>query len=233
MKYSVATIAALATAAMAKPVLLNTDYAAVIGTPFTIKFSGCDSGCTIILQNGNSKDLKDYETLTATAKGDSFTWTPKDLPTDEYNYKIIDNSDETEFNYSSQFTIVGDVEATSTAESTSAESTSAESTSAESTSAKATSTKEATTLSTKAVTTTEEETTISTPAATSHNSTTPAATSAEASSTEESSSTASDDSSSTSAATTSSTTVPDSGAARMTSSIALIAGAVMAMVYLN
>jgi hypothetical protein len=34
-------------------------------------------------------------------------------------------------------------------------------------------------------------------------------------------------------ATSSVTTVPDSGAARLSSSIALIAGAVMAMVYLN
>ncbi|KAH6998046.1 hypothetical protein BKA56DRAFT_664674 [Ilyonectria sp. MPI-CAGE-AT-0026] len=227
MKYSVATIAALATAVTATPHLLNTDYTVVIGTPFTIEFDGCAKGCTILLQNGSSKDLKTVETLTATATGGSFTWTPKDLPTDTYAYKITEN-DTGDFNYSGQFEIKGDVAATTSA----AESTTAESTSAESTEA-ATSTKKATTLSTKAVSTTEEATTISTPASTAHNSTTPASTESGASSTAESASTGTEASSTAASATSSSTTVPDSGATRMTSSIALIAGAVMAMVYLN
>lgn len=227
MKYSVATIATLASAASAAQ-FLNAGWDVVIGTPFEIKFDGCDDGCTIVLQNGKSTDLKDVETLTATAKDGSFTWTPSDLPTDEYNFKIIENSDPTDVNYSSQFTIEGDVKATSTAET----STSAATSSVESTSS-AESTTEVTTLST-VVSTTEAETTFSTPSAT-HNGTTPAAsTESEASSTAGSSSTATEaESSSTATETSASTTVPDSGATRMTSSIALIAGAVMAMVYLN
>ncbi|KAH7163060.1 hypothetical protein B0J13DRAFT_615663 [Dactylonectria estremocensis] len=233
MKYSVAYIATLASAVSAAK-FLNSNWDVVIGTPFEIKFDGCADGCTIVLQNGISTDLSDVETLTAEAKDGSFTWTPSKLPTDEYNFKISENSDPTEVNYSSQFVIEGDVEATSSAETSTAVSTSAaESTSAESTSsAESTEATTLTTLST-AVTTTEVETTFSTPAAT-HNGTTPGvSTDASSTKTKGSSSTATEDASSTATETSASTTVPDSGATRMTSSIALIAGAVMAMVYLN
>ncbi|KAH6873598.1 hypothetical protein B0T10DRAFT_234631 [Thelonectria olida] len=113
MKYSVATIATLASAASAAQ-FLNSGWGVVIGTPFTIKFHGCEDGCTIILQTGIFPDLNDVETLTTTAKDGSFTWTPSDLPTGKYNFKIIENSDPTDVNYSSQFTIEGDVEATTT-----------------------------------------------------------------------------------------------------------------------
>lgn len=79
MKYSVATIAALATAVTATPHLLNTDYTVVIGTPFTIEFDGCAKGCTILLQNGNSKDLKTVETLTGMWHSDALFGTAANI----------------------------------------------------------------------------------------------------------------------------------------------------------
>ncbi|KAI8718861.1 GPI-anchored domain-containing protein [Fusarium sp. LHS14.1] len=240
MKYTFATIAAFASVALAQPAFLNSKFDVEEGKPFTIKYSGCEGGCTITLQNGKSTDTKDVEVLTATAEGDSFTFTPGNLPSDTYNFKIKNNEDGT-VNYSGQFAYegTGTLPSKTEAETSAAETSAAETTSAEETSAPATT--EATTLttiskpvSTKEKTTTEEHTTIHTPIAT-KNATTPIpttkkATSTGASSTEGSESTAAETSA---AATGSATTVPESGAARMTSSLALIAGAVMAMVYLN
>ncbi|KAH7274109.1 hypothetical protein FSOLCH5_001008 [Fusarium solani] len=243
MKYTFATIAAFASVAMATPAFLNSKWDVEEGKPFTIKYSGCEGGCTITLQNGKSSDTKDVEVLTATAEGDSFTFTPGNLPSDTYNFKIKNNEDGT-VNYSGQFPYqgTGTVPSKTEAETSAAETSAAEeTTSAEETSAPATTS--ATTLTTvskpvsittKEKTTTEEHTTIHTPIA-SKNATTPIpttkkATSTGASSTEGSETTAAETSA---AATGSATTVPESGAARMTSSLALIAGAVLAMVYLN
>lgn len=241
MKFTIATVAALAVAVAAKPAFLNTAFDVEQGAPFTLKYSGCESGCTITLLNGDSKDLSDYKVLTAEATGASFTFTPSGLPTDTYAFKITDN-ESGEYNYSGQFEYEGTgapttavsttaassttavsmeaVSSTATEESTTAESTTAESTTTEVTST----TKKATTLT--KVTTTTVETPVSTPA---HNATTPVKSGT--SSTKTSDSTSTGDSSS--EPTSSVTTVPDSGAARLSSSIALIAGAVMAMVYLN
>lgn len=80
MKYSVATIAALATAVTATPHLLNTAFDVVVGTPFTIEFDGCAKGCTILLQNGNSKDLKTVETLTGMLHSDARFETAANIP---------------------------------------------------------------------------------------------------------------------------------------------------------
>ncbi|KAM5355856.1 hypothetical protein ACJ41O_002502 [Fusarium nematophilum] len=233
MKYTLATLAALAGVVMAEPKFLNTDFSVVEGKPFTIKYSGCEAGCTIVLQNGESDDLKDYKTLTASAKGDSFTFTPSGLPSDTYNFKITDNSSGEE-NYSSQFTYQGDgVAPTSAEETTAAETSAAETTSAPATTEKATTLTSLTKSvhSTKAKTTQEPET-ISTPAAT-KNATTPIPTSKKPTKTEGAASTTEEASETEPAATGEATTVPDSGASHMTSSLALIAGAVMAMVYLN
>ncbi|RSM16533.1 hypothetical protein CEP52_000095 [Fusarium oligoseptatum] len=243
MKYTFATIAAFASVALATPTFLNSNWEVQEGKPFTIKYSGCEGGCTITLQNGKSTDTKDVTVLTATAEGDSFTFTPGDLPSDTYNFKIENNDDGT-INYSSQFSYQGTGAPKTTEETTTAaETKSVEETSTEEPSAPATT--EATTLTTvskpvsitthKARTTVEPDTTVNTPIAT-KNATTPIPTTKKAtstggaSSTEGSETTAAETSA---AATGSATTVPESGAARMTSSLALIAGAVMAMVYLN
>jgi hypothetical protein len=198
MKYTIATIAAFASVALAKPAFLNTDFSLTEGKPYTIRYSGCDDGCTIVLQNGPSDDLSDYKTLTASADGDSFTFTPSELPTDTYNFKITDKAGE--INYSSQFEYQGSYAAPSV-------------------------TKSATTLAsvTKPATTLEETTTVAKPIIPTHapskNATiTPIATPSKTGG---------------AGGETGVPSVPESGAARMTSSLALIAGAIMAMVYLN
>ncbi|KLO94325.1 Uncharacterized protein Y057_14715 [Fusarium fujikuroi] len=147
MKYTLATIAALASVALAKPAFLNTEFDLTEGKPYTIRYSGCDDGCTIILQNGPSDDLSDYKTLTTSATGDSFTFTPSELPSDTYNFKITDKAGEV--NYSAQFPYKGSYAAPSVTKSATA--------TAETTAA--VSTKEATTLA--SVTKSAEETTTS------------------------------------------------------------------------
>ncbi|KAF5657331.1 hypothetical protein FHETE_10492 [Fusarium heterosporum] len=213
MKYTIATIAAFASVALAKPAFLNTDFSLTEGTPYTIRYSGCDDGCTIVLQNGPSGDLKDYKTLTASADGDSFTFTPSGLPTDTYNFKITDKAGE--INYSSQFEIEGSYAAPSVTKSATATAT-----------APATTAVASTTLAsvTKPATTVEESTTtvakpiIPTHAPHGNATVTPIATPSKTGG---------------AGGATGVPSVPESGAARMTSSLALIAGAVMAMVYLN
>jgi hypothetical protein len=128
---------------------------------------------------------------TATAEGDSFTFTPGNLPSDAYNFKIKNNEDGT-VNYSGQFPYqgTGTVPSKTEAETSAAETSAAEeTTSAEETSAPATTS--ATTLTTvskpvsittKEKTTTEEHTTIHTPIA-SKNATTPIPTTKKATST--------------------------------------------------
>lgn len=65
MKYTVVSVAALATLVAAQPAFLNSAFDVQEGQPFTLNFSGCENGCTIVLQNGESDDLKDYQTLTS------------------------------------------------------------------------------------------------------------------------------------------------------------------------
>ncbi|KAF9776940.1 hypothetical protein IL306_004811 [Fusarium sp. DS 682] len=215
MKYTLATIAAFASVALAKPAFLNTDFQLTEGKPYTIRYTGCDSGCTIVLQNGPSDDLKDYKTLTSSATGDSFTFTPSELPSDTYNFKISDKAGD--INYSAQFTYKGSYAAPSVTKSATATKATAETTAI-------VSTKEATTLAsvTKSA---EETTTVAKPIIPTHapskNATTPTAAHPTPSKT------------GSAGGETSVPSVPESGAARMTSSLALIAGAVMAMVYLN
>ncbi|KAI5466089.1 hypothetical protein BGZ63DRAFT_349352 [Mariannaea sp. PMI_226] len=219
MKFTLATFVTLAAAVVAKPAFLNTNFDVQQNQPFTLKFSGCENGCTIVLLNGDSKDLHNYKTLTASATGDSFTFTPAGIPTDTYAFKITDNKSG-EFNYSGQFEYQGNgLPTKSTTATTAAETTSSV----------------VKTTSSVATTTVKKSTTLakvtSTPVATpSHNSTTPVKT--HASSTKAPHKTTAEGSS-TAAPTSSATTVPDNGAARLSSSVALIAGAVMAMVYLN
>jgi hypothetical protein len=218
MKYTLATVAAFASVALAKPAFLNTDFQLTEGKPYTIRYSGCDDGCTIVLQNGPSDDLKDYKTLTSSAKGDSFTFTPSEMPSDDYNFKITDKAGE--INYSAQFPYKGSYAAPSVTKS--ATKTAAETTAPAST-------KEATTLA--SVTKSAEETTsVAKPIIPTHvpsknaTTTTPAAVHPTPTKTAGNGGNGGE---------TGVPSVPESGAARMTSSLALIAGAVMAMVYLN
>ncbi|KAF5026211.1 hypothetical protein F66182_1678 [Fusarium sp. NRRL 66182] len=214
MKYTLATAAAFASMALAQPAFLNTEFDLTEGEAYTIRFSGCESGCTIVLQNGESDDLNDYRTLTTGADGDSFTFTPTDLPSDTYNFKITDSDGEV--NYSAQFPYEGSYAAPSVTQS--ATKTAAATT-------EAATSEQATTLSTKPATK-EETTTAHKPVVPTHipsgNATTPSAPAHTPTKTGGAGS-----------ETGAPSSVPVSGATQMTSSLALIAGAVMAMVFLN
>lgn len=65
MKYSVTLLSLAALAIAAKPEFTNTDFTVEEGKPFTLEFTGCEGGCTIVLQNGPDSDLQDYKTLTS------------------------------------------------------------------------------------------------------------------------------------------------------------------------
>ncbi|KAH8170159.1 ser-Thr-rich glycosyl-phosphatidyl-inositol-anchored membrane family protein [Sarocladium implicatum] len=212
MKTSAVVLAASATLAMAQPKFLNTNFDVIPGEPFTLKFSGCESGCEIILLNGDSKDLKEVQTLVKDVKGSEETITLSDKFTkDVYAFRIVDADGEQ--NYSEQFTFDGAEAPSTTAEETTAEETS---TVAETTSSEETSTAEETTTSTEATTTSAEETTtISTPESSSTESETPTSTDSDNSEeTDDNSDSAPDD---------------DGAAVRLGSSHAALAAAVVAL----
>ncbi|KAH0524972.1 hypothetical protein TsFJ059_007406 [Trichoderma semiorbis] len=237
MKYSVAAISAFAAVALAKPEFLNSAFQVQEGKPFTLEYSGCSSGCEIVLQTGASTNLKDVKVLASSATGSSTTVTLEDIPSGIYSFKITDKSGES--NYSQQFSYQGSGKAvssassaTSAAESNTAAPTS-ETTTAEPTSTKASSTKEhSTTLvkSTTAHSTTEEasSTTAHSSIPPKHNSTTVAPTHAATTTTGRQ----------TTAASTSSnpaiTTVPPGSAAgRLSSPLALVAGVALAIAFFS
>ncbi|KAF3072100.1 hypothetical protein CFAM422_005788 [Trichoderma lentiforme] len=237
MKYSVAAISAFAAVALAKPEFLNSAFQVQEGKPFTLEYSGCSSGCEIVLQTGASTNLKDVKVLASSATGSSTTITLEDIPSGIYSFKITDKSGES--NYSQQFSYQGSGKAvssassaTSAAESNTAAPTS-ETTTTEPTSTKASSTKEhSTTLvkSTTAHSTTEEasSTTAHSSIPPKHNSTTVAPTHAATTTTGRQ----------TTAASTSSnpaiTTVPPGSAAgRLSSPLALVAGVALAIAFFS
>lgn len=65
MKYSAAAVSAFAAVALAKPSFTNLSFDVQVGQPFTLTFAGCSASttCTIELQTGASKALKDVKTL--------------------------------------------------------------------------------------------------------------------------------------------------------------------------
>lgn len=219
MQYSFVALAALATAVAAKPAFTNSAWDVVEGVPFTLTFSGCSAGCTIFLKNGKSGDLKVVDTIVADVT-DEFTWTPSDLPSDTYAFTIVDSKGVE--NFSSQWEYKGTGEAKKTK--TKAPETTTEAPTATSEAAETTSTTTLKTSKTKSI-----KTTIST------NSTTPASTPAPT--TSEAAETSSDEAKPTETNDDDDepapTTVPDSAAIRATSSLALIAGAMMAFAFLN
>lgn len=44
---------------------VNVEYDIEQGKPFTLRYEGCDSGCTITLMTGAASDLRDVEVLTS------------------------------------------------------------------------------------------------------------------------------------------------------------------------
>lgn len=113
MKYSAAVLS-LAAVAVAKPAFTNLAFNVVEGEPFTLEFTGCEGGCTIILKNGERGDLKDVQELTSSAEGGSFTFTLDSVPSDTYTFEIV-NNDSGEDNYSQQFVYEGEAAEPTTA----------------------------------------------------------------------------------------------------------------------
>ncbi|KAG6088747.1 hypothetical protein E4U15_005288 [Claviceps sp. LM218 group G6] len=214
MKYAVVFASLAALAAAAKPSFLNTDFDLKEGSSFTLKFNNCQGGCTIILQNGPATNTKDVKTLTSAATGDSFTFKASDVASGTYNFKIISNTDATEFNYSKQFVYSG----TGTAGGSSSQSPSASSAAASSTAAASS----ATSSTMKSVSSSSRG---------SSTGSTTGSTTGSASSTA-SATTSMESSTATRSSATAATTIPNAGG-RSASPLALVAGAVAALAYLG
>jgi hypothetical protein len=236
MKYSVAAVSALVAVALAKPEFLNSSFQVQEGKPFTLEYSGCASGCEIVLQTGASTNLKDVKVLASSVTGSSTTVTLEDIPSGIYSFKITDKSGVS--NYSQQFSYQGTGKAISSASSASsavetntAAPTSETTTAEASSTTAASSTKEhSTTLvkSTTAHSTTEEASSTTHSSTPKHNSTTVAPTHAASTTTGKQ----------TTAASTSSnpavTTVPPGSAAgRLSSPLALVAGVALAIAFFS
>ena len=67
---------ALISLAVAKPAFTNTDFDVVQGEPFTLRLTGCDGGCTIVLESGEASNLKDVKILTSELFLDIITLLP-------------------------------------------------------------------------------------------------------------------------------------------------------------
>ncbi len=66
MKFSVGAVLAFAAAALAKPVLLNSNYQITEGEPFTLKWNNAEGPVTITLMTGNDpNNLKKVTDLTS------------------------------------------------------------------------------------------------------------------------------------------------------------------------
>jgi hypothetical protein len=63
MKFSVGTLVAFAAAALAKPILTNSNYDIVEDEAFTIKWSNAQGPVTITLKTGPSTALKTVTTI--------------------------------------------------------------------------------------------------------------------------------------------------------------------------
>ncbi|KAM5358480.1 hypothetical protein ACJZ2D_015238 [Fusarium nematophilum] len=85
------------------PEFTNADLEIRPYEPFTLGLSGCDDGCTIAIQDGDSDDPEDVKLLTKNAKG-SFRYLllPDELPSGIFVFKLTDN-DSGEIDYSAEW----------------------------------------------------------------------------------------------------------------------------------
>jgi hypothetical protein len=206
MKFSVGTLVAFAAAALAKPILTNSNYDIVEDEAFTIKWSNAQGPVTITLKTGPSTALKTVTTIVADESSTSFTWTPTDLPSGTYALEITDSSGEP--NYSPQFQYVGTGTLPTSSES------SASSTVARTSSSAAASTTESSSSNTEESSTSTESSSITSASNSTTISTTPTSTSTRG---------------------TSTNTPPanSNNGQRFASSLALVLGTVAALVFFN
>lgn len=88
-----------------RPSFLNTAFDVVSGQPFELKYNNCDAGCTISLVTGESANLQPVEVLTSDATGDSVSVTVSGVPSSSYAFKITSNANGLS-NYSDMFSYV-------------------------------------------------------------------------------------------------------------------------------
>ncbi|PSR97541.1 hypothetical protein BD289DRAFT_91470 [Coniella lustricola] len=119
-------ISATLSQVLALPVLTNSAYDVTEGQPFDITWTNSTGSVTLLLKTGASTDLSTYTTIGSGLSGDSFDWTPSNIPSGTYAIAITDGSGET--NYSPQFSYLGTGVATTSTSSSSAKSTTASST---------------------------------------------------------------------------------------------------------
>ncbi|KAK4132512.1 hypothetical protein BT67DRAFT_435505 [Trichocladium antarcticum] len=216
MKFSVAALIAFAAAAIAKPILTNSNYEVYEDEAFTLKWSNAEGPVTITLKAGPSTALKTVAVIASAESGNSFTWVPTGLPSGTYAFEINDSTGKP--NYSPQFQYVG-TGTISTSSESSASSTVRPTSSAEPTS----------TTETESSSTTEDS-----------SSATESSESSESSESNESATTSASES--TSASSTPTTTfnaqetfapINSNDARHFSSPLALVLGTVAALVFLN
>jgi hypothetical protein len=219
MKYSIAALTAVVGAVAAQPTLLNSNYDVVDGQPFELTFEGCESGCTISLKNGDPGNLQQVEVLGSDITGDSFTVDLGDRAADDYAFEIVANDDPENPNYSEPFPY-GTGEPVESSASSVAESTTVVTSTSVSvvTSTSESSESSETTEASETTSTTELETTTITSAVSTET---------------QDSTTITHSTTATETAAPTGSDVPDSGAERLASPLALVACAIAAMAYLN
>jgi len=153
MKYSAAAVLAFATAVLARPKFTNTNFDIVEGEPFELKWMDAQGAVTIELMTGPDKDrLKPAGTLASTTgETGSFTFTPSDLGTGSYAFRITDESGDPA-NYSILWAYEGTAPVSSSVSSSASVTTSAET---------STETEETSTVTTGTETSTDVETSTS------------------------------------------------------------------------
>ncbi|KAK5663435.1 hypothetical protein OQA88_3864 [Cercophora sp. LCS_1] len=165
MKVSVALLSALAAVGLAKPAITNTVFDVREGVAFTLTWIDAVGPVKVELLTGpNPTALNPIETLATGATGGSFTWTPENIVSGNYAFRVTDSTGE---NYSTLFAISGTGTATTTSTGSSRSSTATRSSasSGSSASSSAESTTSAASTTTRAPTTTAPTTT-RTPAST-------------------------------------------------------------------
>ncbi|CAH0049597.1 unnamed protein product [Clonostachys solani] len=229
MKYSAAVLA-FAAAVAAQPAFLNTQFNVVTGQPFTLQYTGCEAGCTILLKSGPSGNLNTVQTLTTSATGSSTTVTVSNVPAGTYAFEIIDSTGAN--NYSEQFQAGSGTATTSASASSSSAPASTSSAPVTTTSvvSSSSSSSSASASSTSVVSSTSASSSSSSSSTSASSSATTLSTVTSSAVTTPSSSSTTRAASTSASATAAPSTVPDNGAGSLTSSLSLVLGAAAALV---
>ncbi|KXX78159.1 hypothetical protein MMYC01_204277 [Madurella mycetomatis] len=155
MKFSLATVLAFAAAVLAQPRFLNSEYTIEENVPITLRWGDAVGPVTITLMTGPEDNLRPVMDITTGETGNSFTWTPADIPSGTYALRITDSTEDP--NYSPQFVYSGTGEFPTSTSSGSVTSTSATASSTETSTGTSTETETETSTETTTGTSTTEE----------------------------------------------------------------------------